>query len=94
MLHFSCQNFAFNSRFPVFCSNQRLFEKENKLREEHFSADLKLLELLLGVGVEDVSRVWVCCSELGGLQPVFKTRIVLQELTPETPGLLDPEHNR
>lgn len=58
------------------------------------SADLELLQLLLGAGVQDVSGVRVRCSDLGALQPVLETRVVLQELTPETPRLLDPEHNR
>lgn len=55
------------------------------------SADLELLELLLGVGVEDVGGVWVSCDELGALQPLLEARVVIQELAPEAPGLLDPE---
>lgn len=57
------------------------------------SAHLKLLELLLGAGVEDVGGVGVGGRELGCLQPVFKARVVVQELTPETPGLLNPEED-
>lgn len=69
-------------------------QKEKREREKDSSADLELLELLFGAGVEDVGRVWVRCSELSGLQPVFKAREVVHELTPQTPGLLNPEHNR
>lgn len=58
------------------------------------SADLELLELLFGAGVKDVGGVRVRCSELSRLQPVFKAREVVQELTPETPGLFNPENNR
>lgn len=53
--------------------------------------DLKLLELLFGAGVEDVGRVWVGGSTLGRLQPVFKARVIVQELTPESPCLFNPE---
>lgn len=70
------------------------FGPETKLNERESSSDLVLLELLLGAGVEDVGGVWVGCGELSCLQPVFKSRVVIQELAPETPGLLDPEINK
>lgn len=52
-------------------------------------SDLKLLELLLGDGVEDAGRVGVGGRVLGHLQPVLEARVVLQELAPQSPRLLD-----
>lgn len=67
----------------------QIFCRSEADRKDSFP-DLKPLELVLGAGVEDVGGVRVGRSELGRLQPVFEAREVVQELAPETPGLLDP----
>lgn len=58
------------------------------------NADLELLELLLGDGVEDAGGVGVGDSVLGHLQPVLKARVVLEELAPESPRLLDAKQSQ
>lgn len=75
---------------PVNCLQYRF---SSVLTDTDLFSHLELLELLLGAGVEDVGRVRVGCRELRCLQPVFEAREVVQELTPETPGLLDPDNN-
>lgn len=57
---------------------------------EVFQADLELLQLLFGDGVQDVSRVWVGSRALRHLQPIFKLRVIVEELAPQSPRLLDP----
>lgn len=52
--------------------------------------DLELLELLLGDREEDVGRVGVGSRSLRHLEPIFKEGVVVEELTPEGPRLLDP----
>lgn len=52
--------------------------------------DLELLQLLLGGGVEDVGGLGPGGGQLGARQPGLEGGVVVQELGPETPGLLDP----
>ena len=54
------------------------------------TTDLELLELLLGDGIKDVCRVWVGSGALGHLEPILKPGVVIEELAPEFPRLLDP----
>lgn len=56
--------------------------------------DLEPLQLLFGAGVEDVGGLGLGGGPLGAPQPVFKARLVVQELGPETPRLLDPGDTR
>ena len=54
-------------------------------------ADLKLLELLLGAGVEDLGGGRVGSRALRRPQPGLEARVVVHELTPQAPGLLNPD---
>lgn len=58
------------------------------------TTNLELLELLLGDGIKDVCRVRVGSGALGHLEPILKPRVVVEELAPESPRLLDPTRKR
>lgn len=87
-------DFLLTSGLPLVLPFQKSAKVKYCFKKIPESSDLKLLQLFLGAGVEDVGRVWVGRGELSCLQPVFKARVVVQELTPETPGFLDPDSNK
>ena len=89
----SSQTFFLPHTFHYSAKVKDCLQKSKELKRD-VSSHLELLELLLGAGVEHVGRVRAGRSDLSALQPVLKATEVVQELTPETPGLLDPGDNR